>query len=230
MDGARRTFLLEAFRNQKPPYALRRRTPIPSPKPTGVPLSGLSLRSCESRRSRCRGGAAAIYFVLRDLREAVVLAVFACTSVLIAVIQGSAPSRCSKACATSPCPGKRPGRWPRSSVRQCQLVRITPIPSCRNIRMRDPVRRLTPACISGTKMNEDTKRANASGAIHGPICISCNRAPRPEWHFTVEAPSHSRRSDRPRRQSSRPRSPDRREIGNIRTYRSPCERSDVRAG
>ena len=120
---------------------------------------------------------------------------------------------------------------PCSSARKCQLAwKITPIPSCRNIRMRDPVRRLTPACISGTKMNEDTKRANASGAIHGPICISCNRAPRPEWHFTVEAPSHSRRSDRPRRQSSRPRSPDRREIGNIRTYRSPCERSDVRAG
>ena len=142
------------------------------------------------------------------------LAVFACTSVLIAVIQGSAPSRCSKACATSPCPGKRPGRWPRSSARQCQLVRITPIPSCRNIRMRDPVRRLTPACISGTKMNEDAKRANALSAIYGSICISCKRAPRPECDFTVGAPRHSRRrtrrSDRPRRQLSRPRSPDRR--------------------
>ena len=104
---------------------------------------------------------------------------------------------------------------PFSSARKYQLVwKITPIPSCRNIRMRDPVHRLTGACISGTKMNEDAKKANALGAIHGSICISCKRAPRPECDFTVGAPRHSRRrtrrSDRPRRQLSRPRSPDRR--------------------
>jgi Ca2+-transporting ATPase len=44
-------------------------------------------------------GAAVIYLLLGDLKEAVVLGLFACTSVFMPSFRNPAPSACSKACA-----------------------------------------------------------------------------------------------------------------------------------